>query len=163
MVLLVACSLARAFPAATWVEEDDYKWRPLDIATDGRPGFTMLDPSDTSIRFKNRLDAEKSLQNQVYLNGSGVALGDVDGDGQCDIYLCGFDSPNHLYLNRGDWKFEEAARAYGVDCDGKDSTGAVFADLDGDGDPDLIVNTVHSGTLIFRNGGEGGRFGFVEV
>ncbi len=155
MVLLVACSLARAFPAATWVEEDDYKWRPLDIATDGRPGFTMLDPSDTSIRFKNRLDAEKSLQNQVYLNGSGVALGDVDGDGQCDIYLCGFDSPNHLYLNRGDWKFEEAARAYGVDCDGKDSTGAVFADLDGDGDPDLIVNTVHSGTLIFRNGGEG--------
>ena len=82
MVLLVACSLARAFPAATWIEEDDYKWRPLDIATDGRPGFTMLDPSDTSIRFKNRLDAEKSLQNQVYLNGSGVALGDIDGDGQ---------------------------------------------------------------------------------
>jgi len=82
----------------------------------------------TGIRFSNQLDVEKSLQNQVYLNGSGVALGDVDGDGRCDIYLCGLDNPNHLYLNRGDWKFEEVAGQYGIDCTGKDSTGAALAD-----------------------------------
>ncbi|MDP6794208.1 MAG: FG-GAP-like repeat-containing protein [Verrucomicrobiota bacterium] len=95
------------------------------------------------------------MQNQVYLNGSGVALGDVNGDGRCDIYMCGLDSPNHLYLNRGDWKFEEVAGSYGIDCAGNDSTGAALVDLDGDDDPDLIVNTIHSGTLVFRNDRDG--------
>ena len=155
VVALVAWALGQAFPAVTWVEEANHKWRPLDIPPGTRPGFTLLVPRQTGIRFSNKLDVEKSLQNQVYLNGSGVALGDVNGDGLCDIYLCGLDSPNHLYLNKGGWSFEEAASAYGVDCAGKDSTGAAFADLDGDDALDLIVNTIHSGTLLFKNTGRG--------
>lgn len=155
VVALVAWALGQAFPAVTWVEEANHKWRPLDIPPGTRPGFTLLVPGQTGIRFSNKLDVEKSLQNQVYLNGSGVALGDVNGDGLCDIYLCGLDSPNHLYLNKGGWSFEEAASAYGVDCAGKDSTGAAFADLDGDDALDLIVNTIHSGTLLFKNTGRG--------
>ena len=155
VVALAAWALGQAFPAVTWVEEANHKWRPLDIPTGTRPGFTLLASGQTGIQFSNQLDAEKSLQNQVYLNGSGVALGDINGDGLCDIYLCSLDGPNHLYLNRGNWKFEEAAKSYGVDCAGKDSTGTSLADLDGDGDLDLIVNTIHSGTLLFRNTGAG--------
>ncbi len=153
MVALAFWPLGQALPAANWVEAENHKWRSLDVAPGGSPGFKRLAPSRTGVRFSNQLDVEKSLLNQVYLSGSGVALADVNGDGRCDIYLCGLDNPNHLYLNRGNWKFEETAVAYGVECAGNDSTGAVFADLDGDGDPDLIVNTVHSGTLIFRNDG----------
>ena len=153
MVALAFWPLGQALPAANWVEEENHKWHSLDVTPGGSPGFKRLDPSRTGVRFSNQLDIEKSLLNQVYLSGSGVALEDVNGDGRCDIYLCGLDNPNHLYLNRGNWKFEEAAVAYGVDCAGNDSTGAMFADLDGDGDPDLVVNTVHSGTLIFRNDG----------
>ena len=141
--------------ADDWVEGGNHRWRSLDVALGRNPGFSRLNSSTTGIHFSNQLDVEKSLHNQVYLNGSGVALADVDGDGRCDIYLCGLDSPNHLYLNRGDWKFMEVASSYGIDCAGKDSTGAALADLDGDGDPDLIVNTIHSGTLIFRNDGDG--------
>lgn len=155
LVALAVSSLGQALPASDWVDAGNHRWRVLEVAPGGSTGFTRLDPSASGIRFSNRLDVEKSLQNQVYLNGSGVALGDVDGDGRCDIYLCGLDNPNHLYLNRGDWKFEEAAGQYGIDCTGKDSTGAALADLDGDGDPDLIVNTIHSGTLLFRNDGNG--------
>ncbi len=155
MVVLAAWPLGQALPAATWVEESNHKWRSLDVAPAGSPGFKRLDPLATGVRFSNQLDVEKSLQNQVYLNGSGVALGDVNGDGLCDIYLCGLDSPNHLYLNKGGWSFKEAASAYGVDCAGKDSSGAVFADLDGDEALDLIVNTIHSGTLLFKNTGHG--------
>ena len=153
MVTLAFWPLGQALPAANWVEEENHKWHSLDVTPGGSPGFKRLDPSRTGVRFSNQLDIEKSLLNQVYLSGSGVALADVNGDGRCDIYLCGLDNPNHLYLNQGNWKFEEAAVAYGVDCAGNDSTGAMFADLDGDGDPDLVVNTVHSGTLIFRNDG----------
>ena len=152
-VALGLCMIAQTLPSVTWVEQANHKWRPLDVSSGTKTGFTLLAPEQTGIQFSNQLDVEKSLGNQVYLNGSGVALGDVDGDGRCDIYLCGLDNPNQLYLNKGNWKFEEAASAYGVDCTGKDATGAVFADLDSDGDLDLIVNTVHSGTLLFKNNG----------
>ncbi len=152
-VILGLSAHAQTLPAASWTEQVNHKWRPLDVSSGTKTGFTLLAPNQSGVQFRNELDKEKSLQNQVYLNGSGVALGDVDGDGRCDIYLCGLDNPNQLYLNKGNWKFEEAANDYGADCTGKDSTGAVFADLDSDGDLDLIVNTVHSGTLLFRNSG----------
>ena len=123
------------------------------------PGFTRLPSKDPGVQFINSLDQTKSLMNQVFLNGSGVALGDVNGDGLCDIYLCGLDTPNHLYLNQGEWKFREVAKMYGVDCAGTDSTGAALADLDGDEDLDLIVNAVNHKTRLFENDGTG----FTEV
>ena len=157
LLVLGACVLAlcRVDAATQWVEEGDHQWRSLEVSTGSGSGFTLLNPDLTGIHFRNDLGAEKSLQNQVYLNGSGVALGDVNGDGLCDIYLCSLEGLNHLYLNKGNWKFEEAAKSYGVDCANKDSTGAALSDLDGDGDLDLIVNTIHSGTLLFRNTGAG--------
>ena len=87
VVTLAAWALGQAFPAVTWVEEANHKWRPLDIPTGTRPGFTLLASGQTGIQFSNQLDAEKSLQNQVYLNGSGVALGDINGDGRPDFQV----------------------------------------------------------------------------
>ena len=49
------------------------------------PGFTRLPSKDTGVQFINSLDQTKSLMNQVFLNGSGVALGDVNGDGLMSI------------------------------------------------------------------------------
>ncbi|MFN0066934.1 MAG: FG-GAP-like repeat-containing protein [Limisphaerales bacterium] len=100
--------------------------------------------------------------NQILLNGSGVAAGDVDGDGWCDLYFCGLDGPNALYRNLGGWRFEEVAAASGVDCPALDSTGALLADLDGDTNLDLVVNSVAGGTHVFLNDGRG-RFNRVAV
>src|SRR5260370_15021280 len=91
----------------------------------------------------------------MLLNGWGVAAGDVDGDGLCDLYFCGLDGPNALYRKLGNWKFQDVTAAAGVACPELDATGAVFADIDGDGDLDLIVNSLGGGTHIFINDGHG--------
>src|SRR5467141_3603498 len=89
------------------------------------------------------------------MSGAGVALGDIDGDGWVDIYFCGLDSPNALYRNLGHWKFQDITASAGVACSNQASTGAVFADVDGDGDLDLLVNSLGGGTRLFLNDGKG--------
>jgi len=69
--------------------------------------------------------------------GCGVVAGDVDGDGDLDLYVTAF-GPNRLFLNRGDGTFREAGAVAGV-ADPLWSAGAAFADADGDGDLDLYV------------------------
>ena len=92
--------------------------------------------------FANTVTEAQYIENSHYLNGSGVALGDVDGDGLVDIYFASMDGPNALYRNLGDWKFEDIAAQAGVAAADRFSTGAVFADVDGDGDLDLLVNAL---------------------
>ncbi|PYI79621.1 MAG: hypothetical protein DME26_23055, partial [Verrucomicrobia bacterium] len=128
--------------------------RAYSCAT-GKTGFTEIPVSVTGITFTNRLREERSLTNQIFLNGSGVAAGDIDGDGLCDLYFCGLDSPNSLYRNLGNWRFEDITTTAGVACADQASTGAVFADVDGDGDLDLLVNGIGRGTRLFLNDGKG--------
>ncbi len=56
------------------------------------------------------MTAERGLTNQIYYSGSGVAAGDVDGDGLADLYFCGLDGPNTLYRNLGNWHFRDTTR-----------------------------------------------------
>jgi hypothetical protein len=107
----------------------------------------------THISFTNHLRPADLAKNQILEVGSGVALGDVDGDGRTDLYLCSLGGPNRLYRNLGDWKFEDVTSQAGVACDGQFSTGSVLADIDGDGLLDLLVNGIGSGTRLFRNRG----------
>jgi len=69
--------------------------------------------------------------------GSGLAVGDVDGDGDSDLYVTNFGR-NTLYINRGDGTFEDATEAWGVQCEYWSSS-AAFLDVDGDGRLDLYV------------------------
>ena len=74
---------------------------------------------------------------------TGASWADVDNDGWLDLYVCGFDCPNRLYLNRpqgGGRVLVESANALGVDFSGASIVGT-FADYDRDGDLDLFVVT----------------------
>jgi len=138
-----------------WQAERGFRWSELPVPRSGRTGFAALSGSETGVAFTNRLADEHSLTNRNLLSGSGVAAGDVDGDGRVDLYFCGLDNANALYRNLGNWKFEEIAAPAGVACDNQYSTAAVLADIDGDGDLDLLVNSLGGGTRIFQNDGRG--------
>jgi len=85
----------------------------------------------------------------VYGN-NGVACGDIDNDGFDEIYVCQpAGLPNRLYRNRGDGRFEDITEAADVGVL-DDTSSAVFADIDNDGNQDLIVVRA-GGPLLFRN------------
>src|SRR5256885_6887376 len=146
---------AAASAAMNWHTGPGYRWHQLPVAGAGKTGFTLLPPSSTGILVTNRISVERYLTNSMLLNGSGVAAGDVDGDGLCDLYFCGLDGPNVLYRNLGGWKFEDVTAAAGVACPAPGGTGAGFADLDGDGGLGLIVHLPGGGKHIFFKVGQG--------
>ena len=141
--------------AFEWQAGPGYRSASLPVPNTGKTGFTELPPQATGITFSNRFSSTTAALNQILLNGSGVAAGDVDGDGWCDLYFCGIEGHNVLYRNLGQWKFQDITAEAGVACEGQPSTGAVFADVDGDGDLDLLVNSVGGGTRLFLNNGKG--------
>ena len=142
-----------ALAAGEWKREAGFSWRAVEVKN-GRAGFARLG-SETGVTFINELGTNRYATNQNILNGSGVAIGDVNGDGRPDIFFAGLDSANALYLNLGDWKFTNAAKHAGVVMPKLDATGTVFADIDGDRDLDLLVNTFAQGTHVFKNEGSG--------
>ena len=141
--------------AQTWQEGPSYRCIPLKVPATGHAGFTLMDPRQTGIDFTNTLSDQNAAQNQIRLNGSGVALGDVDGDGLCDIFVCSLEGHVALYKNLGGWRFTNITAAAGLDFPGNYSTGATFADVDGNGTLDLLINGIGTGTRLFLNDGHG--------
>ena len=135
---------------------DDPQVRSVAVAPGAadRAGFTRLSSVVTGLAFTNALTGDAYLTNAVAHNGSGIALGDVDGDGWPEIYLCSLQGENRLFRNLGGWKFEPMAIGDAA-CAGQMSTGAALADIDGDGDLDLLVNGIAAGTRLFLNDGRG--------
>jgi hypothetical protein len=141
--------------AYDWQDGSGYRRAKLRPVGAGKDGFTLLSGEQTGVLFTNGLSEQRTLSSQILPSGSGVAAGDVDGDGWCDLYFCGLKTGNRLYRNLGNWKFEDITEQAGVGCTNLDATGAVLVDLDGDGALDLIVNSLGGGTHIFFNDGKG--------
>lgn len=98
---------------------------------------------DVGITFENTLYYTEDFNPYTYrnfFNGAGVALADINNDGLIDIYFTGNLVGNELYLNKGNWEFENITEKAGVACEGNWSAGATFVDINDDGLLDLYVS-----------------------
>src|SRR5215831_17859612 len=97
---------------------------------------------DSGINFENKVE-DDSLENSFlfrnFYNGGGVAIGDINNDGLPDVFLTSNEGANKLYLNKGNFKFEDISDKAGIIKDDKWNTGVVFADVNGDGWLDIYV------------------------
>lgn len=105
-------------------------------------------PSDNSgITFSNTLIENEQFNIIEYLyfyNGGGVAIGDLNGDGLPEIFFSSNQGANRLYLNKGNFKFEDITNQAGVSGKGNWKTGVVMADVNADGFLDIYVCGVGS-------------------
>ena len=104
--------------------------------------FTLLPSSATGINFANDVQYTEELNAYTFrnfYNGGGVGIGDINNDGLPDIFFCGNLKSNKLYLNKGNFKFEDITDKAGLNSEGVWSTGVTFADVNGDGLLDIYV------------------------
>jgi hypothetical protein len=125
--------------------------------------FELLSPQETGVTFENKLpdDTAFNILNYLYYyNGGGVAVGDVNGDGLPDLYFTSNLGPNRLYLNKGNYKFEDVTDRAGVRGIDGWTTGVTMADVNGDGKLDIYVSGVsylskHGRNILYINNGDG--------
>lgn len=101
-----------------------------------------LESDSSGVIFENKLEYTEEFNPYTYrnfYNGGGVALGDINNDGLIDIYLTGNIVENKMFLNKGNFQFEDITKVSGLACPNVWSTGATFADINGDGLLDLYV------------------------
>jgi hypothetical protein len=107
------------------------------------PLFRKMQPSETGVTFQNTLTYSEDFNCYTYrsfYNGGGVGMGDVNNDGLVDLFFCGNQQPSKLYLNKGNFKFEDITVASGINTEGVWATGVAFADVNGDGFLDIYVS-----------------------
>src|SRR5262249_28362274 len=138
-----------------WENGVGYRRRSLNVAPGAPAGFTLVGRETTGISWTNRLSEERLKKFQNLMSGCGVAAGDFDGDGLCDLYFCNREGPNALYRNLGNFRFQDVTQSAGVACEGQSSSGAVFADINGDGRLDLLVTSFSGPNACFLNIGNG--------
>ena len=158
LAILVSCSNESKLE---WIEEGGYRWAEVSTEFFGRTGFKELSSSKTNIHFLNDVTREQIKDNRNYLNGSGVAAADVDGDGWIDLFFAGLDTPNKLYKNEKGFRFRDITEEAGLIGDHKNSTGAVFEDVNGDGYPDLLITSFQGDNVLYINDGTG-KFSLTE-
>jgi len=119
--------------------------RPDTTEENAEKLFAELDPARTGLaNFANDYSSPdvwgaKWRQYLFGAIGTGVAAGDVDGDGKPDLFVISKDETSRLYLNLGDFRFKDATARSGIAKADAPAGGAAFADVNGDGHLDLYL------------------------
>jgi enediyne biosynthesis protein E4 len=124
--------------------------------------FTRLSARQTGIDFANNVSYSEEINPYTFrsfYNGGGVAIGDINNDGLPDLFFCSNQHSNKLYLNKGNFVFEDITGKAGLASDNIWSTGVTMADVNGDGLLDIYVcksgdmKGQHRGNELYLNNG----------
>ena len=160
-IMLFSPMMIRAADAAGSIAS-----RPLN-APSGPRGKTMfgeLAPEVTGVRTENRYNDPRMFRDlfQEFEGGSvgtGVAIGDYDGDGRPDIFVVSKTEGCRLFRNLGNYKFEDVTEKAGVGDAGAAAgiwkSGATFVDVNNDGRLDIYVCRFDAPNLLYINQGDG--------
>src|SRR5882762_8650005 len=106
--------------------------------------FKKISSGHSGIDFNNRIienDSVNPIDLDFLYNGGGVAVGDFNNDGLPDLYFTASQVSNKLYLNKGDFHFEDVSTRARVTGEGRWCNGAAVVDINNDGLPDIYVCT----------------------
>jgi hypothetical protein len=130
----------------------------------GKTMFVQLPPEVTGVRTENRY-SDPRMHGDLYQEfeagsvGTGVAIGDYDGDGRPDIFVVSKTESCRLFRNLGNFKFEDVTEKAGVGDAGAAAaiwkSGATFTDVNNDGRLDLYVCRFNAPNLLYINQGDG--------
>jgi hypothetical protein len=121
-----------AFAAACGPQQDDAS----------PPLFQALEAGQTGVDFHNELYPTEDFNMYIFrnfYNGGGVAAGDLSGNGLPDLFFTGNMVSNRLYINKGNFEFEDVTERAGLHSEGSWTTGASLADVNGDGRLDIFI------------------------
>ena len=124
--------------------------------------FELINPKHSNVVFNNIItenDSMNILDYEYLYNGGGVGIGDFNNDGYEDIFFSGNMVDNKLYLNKGDFVFEDVTKDSGTEVSDKWSSGVAVVDINGDGWKDIYIchNTLEDSiarenTLLINKG-----------
>ena len=127
--------------------------------------FERVPADRTGIRFANTItesDSLNVLEFEYLYNGGGVGVGDFNGDGKPDVFFAGNQVSSQLYINQGDFRFNDVTKQAGVTTQTW-CTGVAVTDINQDGRQDIYVSTIHPDrnrsvpNLLFINTGNDAR------
>lgn len=134
--------------------------KPLRGINEGPTLFSLVDSTTSHVNFINAIDDTASMtyytSSYIY-NGGGVAVADLNNDGLQDLIFTGNQVKGKIYLNKGNFKFEDITSSSGFDTKNGWTTGVSVADINGDGWPDIYVckaastNVADRTNLLFIN------------
>lgn len=127
----------------------------------GLSNFQKIDAEESGLIFNNAIVHDLASKANLFdydffYNGAGVGVEDINNDGLKDIFFCGNQVPNKLYLNKGNLVFEDISDTANINANKNWSNGVTFADVNNDGWMDIYVsqggpNKDERNNLLFIN------------